>query len=370
MLDVKFKISAGHTSKRAWMNESPLKTLFWNVTYACNYRCSICFTDSGSFGPNELDTPEALAVADKIGAAGVGDVLISGGEPFMRKDLLEVLARLARFGVTARIASNGSLLDRSILARLRDETLTKSFQVSLDTLDPELYDQLHGSPAGRMSDVIDKVRLVREFGFHTTISIRLTPLTLGGIPALLDLAVEEGWPTVTVHLPLHTRRVQGAYPQDADLLGLLDPVFRHFAGLRRRWLVETYIPWAEYHHVIRRWSKTLKIINRGCRAGRDRLTINPEGQLSPCVCLDRPEAYLGHALKDDLVAVFRDSPVCRLLRRPREHGLCPDCANIDSCGGGCRAAALALSGRLDSDDLSCPVRAGRGHGERDGVLPS
>ena len=370
MLDVKFKISPGHTSERAWMDPSPLKTLFWNITYACNYRCSICFTDSGPFGSNELTTSEALAVADKIGAAGVGDVLISGGEPFMRKDLLEVLARLARFGVTARIASNGSLLDRGIIARLRDETMAKSFQVSLDTLDPDLYAQLHACPPDRLTDVVANARLIQEFGFHTTVSVRLTPQTLDGIPALLDLAVREGWPTVTVHLPIHTRRVQGAYPQDADLIALLDPAFRHFAGLQRRWLVETYIPWVEYHPVIRRWSKSLKIINRGCRAGRDRLTINPEGHLSPCVCMDRPEAYCGHALKDDLVAVFRDSPVCRLLRSPREHGLCPDCANIDSCGGGCRAAALALSGRLDADDLSCPVRARRGHGERDGVITS
>lgn len=364
MLDVKFKISPGHTSERSWMEPSRLKTLFWNITYACNYRCSICFTDSGAFGPNELNAPEALAVADIIGAADVRDVLISGGEPFLRKDLIEVLARLARFGVTARIASNGSLLDRGILTRLRDETLVKSFQISLDTLDSELYTRLHACPPGRLSDVVAKARLVHELGFHTTISVRLTPETLAGIPALLDLAAREGWPTVTVHLPLHTRRVQGTYPQDADLLALLDPAFRHFSGLPRPWLVETYVPWAEYHPVIQHWSKSLKIIHRGCRAGRDRLTINPAGHLSPCVCMDRPEAYVGHALKDDLVAVFRDSFACRLLRSPREYGLCPDCENLDSCGGGCRAAALALTGRLDGDDLSCPVRARRGYRSR------
>jgi radical SAM protein with 4Fe4S-binding SPASM domain len=367
MLDVKFKISPGHTSERAWMESSPLKTLFWNITYACNYRCSICFTDSGDFGSNELTASEALAVADKIGAAGVGDVLISGGEPFMRKDLGDILARLARLGVTARIASNGSLLDRAVLERLRDETMVKSFQVSLDTLDPELYTRLHACPPGRLPGVIANTRLIHELGFHATVSVRLTPETLAGIPALLDLAAREGWPTVTVHLPLHTRRVRGAYPQDADLLALLDPAFRHFAGLPRPWLIETYVPWAEYHPAIRRWSKSLKIINRGCRAGRDRLTINPDGRLSPCVCMDRPEATVGRALEDDLVAVFRDSPVCRLLRNPRDHGLCRDCPNIDSCGGGCRAAALALTGRLDGDDLSCPIRARRGQGKRNGL---
>jgi radical SAM protein with 4Fe4S-binding SPASM domain len=369
MLDLKFKLGPGHTSERSWMEPSPLKTLFWNVTYACNYRCPICFTDSGRPGREELSAAEALAVVEKIRAAGIRDILISGGEPFLREGLVEILSRLARHGVEARIATNGSLLGDALLSRLRDETLTKSFQVSLDTAEAGFYERFHGAPAGSLVRVLENVRRVQRFGFHTTISARLTPETLPGIPALLDLAAGEGWPTVTVHLPLHTRRIEEGYPQDADLIALLDPVFEHFAGLPRKWLIETYIPWAGYHPVIRRWSKVLKFVHRGCRAGRDRLTINPGGGLSPCVCLDRPEALVGHVLRDNLVDVFRDSSLCRLLRSPRQAGLCADCALVDECGAGCRAAALSLSGRIDGDDLSCPLRAWRTTRRRLGDRP-
>lgn len=356
MLDIKLKLKPGHTSERDWMERSPLKTLFWNVTYACNFRCGICFTDSGYPLPGELTGREASELVDRIHAAGVRDMLISGGEPFVRPDLPDILERMARFGIVARIASNGSLLDNSLLRRLRERTLARSFQISLDTVDPELYAQLHGTKPDVFDTVLANLELIRDHGFHTTISVRLTPRTLPGIPALLDLALRNDWATVTVHLPVHTRRIRDAFPQDADVFSLMEPVFEHFCGLPRTWLVETYVPWAEYHPVVRRLEKRIKVIHRGCRAGRDRLTIQPTGALSPCVCMDLPEAFYGNALDTDLLEAFVNSPACALLRSPLEHGICSDCGNVKRCGGGCRAAAFALGGGVDALDLTCPVR--------------
>jgi len=356
MLDIKFKLKPGHTSERVWMESSPLKTLFWNVTYACNFRCGICFMDAGPPVPGELTAREALKTVDKIHAAWVRDVLISGGEPFVRPDLMDILERMARFGIVARIASNGSLLDDALLRRLREKTLVRSFQISLDTVDPELYARIHGTTPDVFDTVVAKMDLIRKHGFHTTTSVRLTPRTLPGIPDLLDLAVRKDWATVTVHLPLHTRRIKDAFPQDADTLSLLEPVFEHFCDLPRTWLVETYIPWAEYHPAVRRLEKRTRVIHRGCRAGRDRLTIHPTGALSPFVCMDLPEVYYGNVRESDLREAFQNSPACAILRNPLEYGICADCRNAKKCGGGCRAAAFALEGRPDALDRSCPVR--------------
>jgi radical SAM protein with 4Fe4S-binding SPASM domain len=182
----------------------------------------------------------------------------------------------------------------------------------------------------------------------------LTPQTLEGIPELLDFAAQRGMATVTVHCPVHTQRVEQAFPQDDDVFTRLEPIFEHFCSLPQKWLVETYIPWAEYHPVIQRLQKRIRVVSRGCRAGRDRLTINPTGLISPCVCLDVPEAYLGNIKNADLVNLFQNAPLCRLLRAPGESGICTDCVNLPTCGGGCRAAAFALTGRLDGQDMSCP----------------
>jgi radical SAM protein with 4Fe4S-binding SPASM domain len=355
MLDVKLKIRPGHVKERSWMAPSALRQLFWNVTYACNYRCAICFTDAGPVRGDELTADEALALVDAARDAGVADIIISGGEPFMRPDMADILARMAQAGMSARIATNGSLLSDDLLDRLCNETLTKSFQVSLDTLDPGLYAELHGTTPDALAVALAAVRRVQEHGFHTTVSVRLGPRTLSGIPQLLDCALEEGWATVTVHCPLHTGRAEGAWPQDADVLDILEPVFDHFVGLPERWLVETYIPWAPYHPVMKRLEERVKVVHRGCTAGRDRLTVQPNGAVSPCVCLDAPEAYLGNVRQDALLHVFRDSPVCEMLRRPWEHGICAGCPNVQVCGGGCRAAAFVLGGRLNAQDMTCPV---------------
>ena len=293
---------------------------------------------------------------DRIRDAGVRDVLISGGEPFVRPDLVDILERMAGHGIVVRVATNGSLLDDGLLKRLKDRTLVRSFQVSLDTVDPETYAAVHGTGGGVLERVLANIDLIRERGFHTTTSVRLTPRTLPGIPDLLDAAVRGDWATVTVHLPVHTRRIRDAFPQDADVFTLMEPVFDHFLGLPRRWLVETYVPWAEYHPAVRRLEKRIKVVHRGCRAGRDRLTIHPTGALSPCVCMDRPEAYHGNIRDVDLRAAFEGSPACAILRDPGAHGLCADCVHAPHCGAGCRAAALAMDGRIDALDGSCPVR--------------
>ena len=359
MIDVKLKLQPGHAGDLDWMAPSPLWQLFWNVTYACNFRCAICFSNAGRRTPDELTTQEAKQMIRNARAAGVTDIVISGGEPFEREDLVELLATMAELGITARIATNGSLLTESLLRRLHRETFTKSFQISLDTLDPALYPEVHGAPLRALDTALEALRCMRDLGFHTTVSTRLSPKTLPGIPALLDAAVQEGWSTVTVHCPLHTGRTIGAWPQNTDVFSLLQGVFEHFLALPRRWLVETNVPWGPYHPVMQELSKRIRVAHAGCGAGRCRLAIGASGWVSPCICIDLPEARMGNVRTHDLGVLFRESPVAQMMRRPRDYGICLDCPNLERCGGGCRAAAFALTGRVDGLDESCPVRLQR-----------
>jgi radical SAM protein with 4Fe4S-binding SPASM domain len=355
MLDIKLKLRPGHTSERAWMSPSSLTKLFWNVTYACNYRCGVCFTDSSQAHPDELTREEALATVKKAKAAGVRDIIISGGEAFLREDILDILSSMAEEGITSRIASNGSLLSRDLLLRLKRETLTQSFQISLDTVDPLQYAELHGVPVEYYEKVRRNLRDIQEVGFHTTVSVRLTPETLPGIPRLLDLAVQEDWATLTIHLPVQINRAGNTFSRDEDIISHLEPVFDHFVNLPRRWIVETYIPWAAYHPVIKRLEKKMTVVHRGCRAGRNRLTIQPRGHLSPCVCMDIPEAYMGNVRQDELLDIFQNSRIGEMFRKPQAFGICRDCQLVASCGGGCRASAFALTGNIQGQDRLCPI---------------
>ena len=92
----------------------------------------VCFSDSGDEDADELTTDEARRMILNARDAGVTDIVVSGGEPFLRGDLFELLVYMTDLGISARIASNGSLLDADLCRRLRRETATKAFQISLD----------------------------------------------------------------------------------------------------------------------------------------------------------------------------------------------------------------------------------------------
>ncbi|UCC38331.1 MAG: hypothetical protein JSV96_10845 [Candidatus Aminicenantes bacterium] len=60
----------------------------------------------------------------------------------------------------------------------------------------------------------------------------------------------------------------------------------------------------------------------------------------------------------DLLEKFENSRLCKMIRHPQDYGICETFRHMTACGGGCRAAALALTGSLDGQDMSCPVWKG------------
>ncbi len=361
MNDIKLKLQPGHTEDLDWMAETHLWQIFWNITHECDFKCSVCFSNAGPRSPRELSTKEAKQMIRNAQAAGVWDIVVSGGEPFLRPDLVELLAYMATMGISARIASNGSRITPKILDRISRETSVKSFQISLDTLDPTAYSELHGVPVSNLYSALDALHAIQDHGFHTTVSTRLTSTTLPGIPDLLDKAAKEGWATVTVHCPLHTGRIGNAWGQDTDVLSILEPVFERFLSMSKQWIIETTIPWARYHPVIRKLKKRIQINHVGCGAGRCRLSIDATGQIVPCICacVGMNGVNMGNIREHDLADVYSQSPIAQMYRRPWDYGICSDCPKVKQCGGGCRAAAYVLTGRVDGLDASCPVRRRR-----------
>jgi radical SAM protein with 4Fe4S-binding SPASM domain len=354
--DIKFKLEPGHASDLDWMKPRGLHILSWNLTHKCNFVCDLCFSDSGTAASDELTTDEAKAMLDNARKAGVTYVVLSGGEPLIRKDFLELADHMSELGMRMGFASNGSLFTDEILDHIARKNPKASFQISVDTLDRQAYEKVHGVSSKMLDRAINSLHLIKQHGFHTTVSVRLAPVTLPGIPNLLDRALQEGWPTVTIHCPIISGRQKNIWPPETDLLQLLEPTFEHFLSMQKHWVVETTIPWARYHPVIQGLAKRIKVTHAGCTASRFRIAVQADGGVTSCLCADGHPWLMGNVRNDDLQDLFNESSHSRLFRKPWEHGICSDCEHLRECGGGCRVMAYGITGKMNADDPTCPLR--------------
>ena len=196
---------------------SPAYVQFY-VTARCHLACEQCNIVYADGDAPELTLDEIRAAAENLAAIGVCVVLLIGGEPFVRKDLPEIVEAFTRVGIHVRLQTAGlasrDALERCVAAGAHD------ISVSLDTLDPALQDRINGGFAGSWSRAIDVAATINEVfpangtAFFGTV---LMPSNVSHVPEVLEFATRIGWSVslVPVHVSGPTRP-RGFRALDAD----------------------------------------------------------------------------------------------------------------------------------------------------------
>ncbi len=172
--------------------QRPLRDLRLSVIEACNFRCPYCMPadkiddDHGLDAASRLSFDEIETLVRGFVQLGVRKLRLTGGEPLLRKQLPELVRRLAAIDGLEDLAltTNGSLLAPHAQA-LRDAGLRR-ITVSLDTLDPALFRELSGG-RGELAAVLAGIAAARNAGFAP---IKLNCVLQRGVneAGLLDLA--------------------------------------------------------------------------------------------------------------------------------------------------------------------------------------
>ena len=103
----------------------------WEITHNCNYGCSYCiFSCDKKRVDGELTTEECFYVIDELVKSGFKHLKITGGEPFIRKDLVEILEYASK-KLIVDVSTNASFINDEIVNRLNKINL-KMIHVSLD----------------------------------------------------------------------------------------------------------------------------------------------------------------------------------------------------------------------------------------------
>ncbi|MBE0534727.1 MAG: radical SAM protein [Phycisphaerae bacterium] len=156
----------------------------WNITRNCNLKCVHCYNDSG-VGKlcNDATTEEAKAVLDDLAAFGVPSVLFSGGEPLMRHDLFELIARAGGKGLRTVISTNGTLIDKKAAATIKERGVSY-VGISLDGIG-EINDRFRGV-GGAFEKAVAGIRNCQDAGVRIGLRLTLTKRNVEDLAALFD----------------------------------------------------------------------------------------------------------------------------------------------------------------------------------------
>jgi cyclic pyranopterin phosphate synthase len=192
----------------------PLLNLRISITQRCNLRCDYCHKEGEEIGSCSRGTAEEMTVNEitriaKIAIGlGINRVKLTGGEPLMRKDLCEIVKGIAAAtGVRdLSLTTNGNLL--GFQARELHACGLKRVNISLPTLDAEVYHKLTG---GRIEDALEGVKAAVDAGFCP---VKLNMVILSGVnedavPGMMDFARQTG--TILQLIELDPINVNDAY---------------------------------------------------------------------------------------------------------------------------------------------------------------
>ncbi len=167
----------------------PGPVVVWNATRRCNLNCRHCYAASDDArSADELSTDQAKTMIDDLADFGVPVLLLSGGEPLLREDLLELIAHARRAGLRAVISSNGTLIDAPMAERLAEAGLAYA-GISLDGL-REVNDAFRGQ-SGAFERTLEGIRHCRAAGVKTGLRLTINRQNVAEIPGIFDLIESE-----------------------------------------------------------------------------------------------------------------------------------------------------------------------------------
>lgn len=329
----------------------------WNLTRRCNLACGHCYLDAVQRKRDvgdELQLAEIAQVLDQIAEFAPGAmVVLTGGEPLLRRDLDDIVEHAAGRDLMPVIGTNGVLLTAARARRLRDAGAAGA-GISLDSTTPAFHDRLRGQ-AGAWAGALAGMRAAREAGLGVLMQATLFEENRHQLPGFADLAAEVGAMALNFFFLVCTGRGVtqtdlSAEAYDASLREILAlqaarpglmirarcaPYARRLLGLHAGESAGTYAEWSS-----------------ACLAGRRYLRIGPRGEVTPCPYI--PDAD-GSLRRQSLREIWETGASFVRLRDDLPAGKCGACDFRVSCGG-CRARALATVGDLMAEDGKCGYR--------------
>ncbi len=162
----------------------------FNVTNRCNMRCAFCSVPNL---PNpDMTLPQVEHALDRVAEMGIPVVGVTGGEPFLRRDLADIMKAIEARGLKTTLVTNGEALTQARIEELSGLRNIVHFALSVDSLDRNTYESLRGRK--NLPETLTRFLNIRRFGPRTVykLNVVVTPHNVDEIEAIVEFAVAAG----------------------------------------------------------------------------------------------------------------------------------------------------------------------------------
>ena len=296
----------------------------WLATYCCNCNCVYCEASANEVKCDELTTEQIKGVLDELGELRVRHFFVSGGEPLMRRDLLEVLEHAKNRGMTVGMITNSLFFER-YQKQIKAAGL-KSVWTSVDGLDGT-HDKNRGYPRA-FEITLDAIRFYKEIGIPLrVVNTMVHPGNLDEMPELLEKLREAG---------INRWRLSPAIPvgrgtEDKWILSSeqFRRLFRFVEETRQRFDVEL----TEELGYLGCWDTKTRNSPFICPSGIMFCVVMPDGSVLPCQVVYDTKYSEGNVKKTSFREIWRNG--FRAFRYVKLEGECAHCIHRQACSGGC-----------------------------------
>lgn len=345
------------------------KWIAWEITRRCNLKCVHCRSSSEmEVGEHpDFSFEQAKSILDDISSYANPVMVLSGGEPLLRKDVFEIAKYGDSKGLRMCLATNGTLVNQDICDRIKGADI-KMVSLSLDGAKAETHDDFRNQK-GAFDGTMNAIRLFNKNNIPFLINSSFTVRNREEIPEIYKLVKSLGATAWYMFMIVPTGRGE-------DIMEELIPEQVYDEILEWHYEMEkeedellmrpTCAP--HYYRIVRQKAKeegsnfkrrNLKFStggSKGCLAGQLICLIDVDGEVLPCSYFPKSA---GNVLKTPFKTIWEDSEFFKELRDFKNYkDNCGRCEYVNVCGG-CRARAYAMSGDYLAQEPFCSYVPGQ-----------
>jgi radical SAM protein with 4Fe4S-binding SPASM domain len=327
--------------------------LHWEVTGKCQLKCKHCYNESGE---KQAHPPlsKIVSVISELEKYKLRSVVLSGGEPLLRRDILEIIKAIRPITNELVLATNAAISNEHIIGEISQ--LIDAVNISVDSAEASVFDGFRGVD-GTFEQTLKGLRSFVKHGVTVVAQTVIFKENVEKLDLLANLLLNEGVRYWSVRMP-----VRSGYCNDNT---------EEFMDIEQSIKYED-----EFQALKKKYSKSFDRIDIGnsftwshctkfkyqvnhdqivsCAAGTIKATLRSDGRLVPCPLFSGTNFASNPVWEGNFINEWRESDCMNKMRNIRLRNIspCNTCGHIDDCSLGCRAKAY-LSGDLEGCDPDC-----------------